>query len=85
MSDREAFEAWFESQSTRDLAALAVASASRSVAAYYEFRDPEEYMRDLFSNAEYSGALELAEGCIHGEGGGSLELLVAAIPVLRRS
>jgi hypothetical protein len=42
-------------------------------------------MRDLLSNSEYSGALALAERHLHGQDGHSLELLVAAVPVLGES
>ena len=85
MSDREAFEAWFEFQSPSDLAILAVRSASRGIKVYQECRDPEEYMRDLFSNTEYSGALGLAESFLQDGSGRSLECLVAAVPMLRNS
>ena len=85
MSDREAFEAWFESQSTSDLAAFAVGCASRSIKVYEECRDPEEYMRDLFQSTEYSSALGLAESYLQDGSGLSREVLVAAVPMLRNS
>lgn len=85
MNDRSAFKAWLESQSTRYLARLAVSSAKRGIVAYYEFREPEEYMRNLFLSAEYSNALAFSEEYLQHGSSGTLELLVAAVPALRNS